>query len=285
MGPGSDEAGAIIYDDKQRRKYDAKHNAKILFLDIENTPNLAWIWDFYEQTAVKIYEPVKANEHGEWHLLCVGWKWKGESKTHVIGLTDFPGYAKNKHDDKALCEFVWKLLDEADIVVAHNGKDFDARKLNARFLKHGLLPPSPTRWVDTKVLAKHKFKLNQNTLKYLAEYLGGRQKIDTHGYDLWFKCDSGDMKAWSMMYRYNKRDIDALEDIYEALLPWDDYHPNVSLSSGIGHRCPRCGSPNVKTNPSWWTYLKSYRVRRYRCLDCGRWSKGEREKLPFGVLN
>ena len=269
MEPGLAEAG--------RDTYDAKHNARILFLDIENTPNLSWTWDFYDQNVVQVEK--------EWHLLCFGYKFKGDKAVKVIGLPDFPEeYAKDPHNDKPLCEFLWKLLNEADIVVAHNGKDFDERKINARLLKHGLPPYSPIRMVDTKILAHKRFKLNQNTLKYLATYLGVRQKIETGGFDLWFQCYHGNMTAWRKMYRYNKRDVEALEDIYEKLKAWDDYHPNVSLAAGIGHKCPRCGSANVKTNPSWWSYLKSYRVRRYRCLNCGRWSKGEREKLPFGVL-
>lgn len=242
------------------------------------------MWDYYDQNVIRIFDPELATQHGEWHLLSFAWKFKGDKKVQVIGLPDFPGYQKNKHDDKKLCEVLWKLLDEADIVVAHNGNDFDKRKLQARLLKHGMAPPSPSAWVDTKLSAHKHFKLNQNTLKYIASFLDVRQKIETGGFDLWFDCDRGLETAWKKMLRYNKRDVEALEDIYERLLPWMDTHPNVTLPSGDDYRCPRCGSFNVRTNPSWWNYLKSYRRKRYHCKNCGRWSQGVREKLTAGVL-
>lgn len=250
-------------------------DAKILFLDIENTPNLGWVWDKWQQDVIK-YER-------EWNLLCFAWKWKGQKKVQCLALPDFISYEKDQNDDFYLTKALRELLDEADVVVAHNGKEFDVRKTNARILKHGLLPPSPYRVVDTKVIAKHVFKLNSNSLKDIAIYLDLDKKMDPGGYGLWERCMKGDPKAWAKMKKYNKQDVVVLEQVYERLLPWDAYHPNITLGSGVGLRCPGCGSFDVERRG--WRTLKSWRAQRFVCKSCGKWSSGTREKLPFQCLN
>ena len=65
--------------------------------------------------------------------------------------------ADKVRDDKPLLKGIRDLLDEADIVIAQNGKSFDVRKVNARLIQHGFQPPSPYRVVDTMLVAKKYF--------------------------------------------------------------------------------------------------------------------------------
>jgi len=51
-------------------------------------------------------------------------------------------YAKNIEDDSGILREIWKMLDEADIVITQNGRKFDQKKLNARFILNGFKPPS-----------------------------------------------------------------------------------------------------------------------------------------------
>ena len=60
-------------------------------------------------------------------------------------------------DDKRVLQSIWKLLDEADIVIGHNGDRFDLRKLNARFIDNDINPPSPFRTIDTLKVARREF--------------------------------------------------------------------------------------------------------------------------------
>lgn len=254
--------------------------AKILFLDIENTPNLAWVWDKYQQDVIKFER--------EWNMLCFAWKWQHEKTTHVLGLPDFPtAYKKDSNNDYQLCLRLRELLDEADIVVAHNGRDFDVRKINARFLRYDIPPPSPYSVVDTLLTLRKHFKMNSNSLKDSAIYLGLTHKMETGGFDLWFKCIQGDTKAWTKMMRYNKRDIVVLEELYLRLRPWMDVHPNVTLQAGLDYACPRCGKTTTIREKGWRS-LKSYLAKRYVCLKekggCGRWSTGERVKIAHKLL-
>ena len=76
-------------------------------------------------------------------MLSFAWKWADEKKVHCKALCDYPGYAKNKTDDTPLIKDLWKLFDEADILIAHNGDRFDRRKANSRFLGGRPLPTLP----------------------------------------------------------------------------------------------------------------------------------------------
>ena len=84
---------------------------------------------------------------------------------------------------------MWKLLDEADIVIGQNSKAFDIKKLNARFIIHGMQPPSSYRQIDTKILAKKHFNFTSNKLEYLSDKLNVKYKKQTKrkfsGFEMW----------------------------------------------------------------------------------------------------
>src|SRR6185369_15639239 len=121
-------------------------------------------------------------------------------------LPDYTGYKPRSYDDKKLVLDLWKLLDEADIVVAHNGRSFDVKVCKGRFIYHGLQPPSPFKQVDTKELAKKVARFNSNKLDDLSSLLFNQKKIKTD-FDLWEGCINGDPKAWADMVRYNEKDV------------------------------------------------------------------------------
>src|SRR3990167_595270 len=77
-----------------------KQEDKILFIDIETTPALGWVWGKYDQTVIRFEK--------DWYILCVGFKWAGGKTEVLIG------------DERKLIRKVRDLLNEADLVVAHN---------------------------------------------------------------------------------------------------------------------------------------------------------------------
>ena len=114
-------------------------DSKVLLFDIENTPNLSYTWGKWQQDVNRFEK--------EWWMLCFGYKWLGESRTYVEALPDFRGYERDRTNDKALVTRLRDLIDEADVVVAHNGNKFDMPKSRARWLVHGIDPPAPSsRW-------------------------------------------------------------------------------------------------------------------------------------------
>ena len=241
---------------------------KIAFVDIETAPNLGYTWGKYEQTVLKFLQ--------ERYLLSFAIKWAGSKSILVRGLPDYPGFKRNKTNDKALATDLHKILNEADLIVAHNGDRFDLRVANARFLVHGLVPPAPYKTVDTLKVARKNFFLNSNKLDDLAQLLGVGAKIETGGIDLWFKCMQGDPAAWKKMLAYNKHDVVILEAVYEKLRPWHSTHPNIGIKQQTTV-CPACGCGAV--NKRGYTYKVAYRTQRYQCLGCGHWSQGPSDKL------
>lgn len=241
-----------------------KVGTKILLYDIETMSNLAYVWGKYEQNVIS-YEK-------EWYMLSFAYKWLGEKQTHVLSLPDFKGYTKNKTNDKALVAELWKLFDEADIVIAHNGNSFDQKKANAKFVEHGMKPPSPYKQIDTKLVARRYFNFNSNKLDDLARLFGFGRKLDTGGFDTWLGCASGDMKAWRKMCFYNKHDVVLLEKIYLKMRGWMTNHPHVGVLSDDKEVCPNCNAKALQKR-GFGIRGNLTKVQRFQCTACGGWTQ------------
>jgi len=242
---------------------------KILYLDIETAPSLGWVWGKYEQDVIDFDR--------EWYMLCFTAKWSDSNKYITYGLIDFPEYEKDPMDDKALMRKLWDLIDEADIVVGHNGDNFDIKKMNSRFIVNGMVPPSPYRTVDTKKVARKYFGFNSNKLDDLGKTLNLGKKLPTGGFTLWKKCMEGDKAAWKKMKSYNKQDVALLEKIYLRMRPWMKNHPNIGINVDK-IACHACGSTN--TQKRGYNYTKLTRFQRMCCIDCGAWSQTNAVKIP-----
>lgn len=252
------------------------HKPRIFLIDIETSPIIGYTWGTYEQTVLKIIEPSK--------IISVSWKELGSKTTNVKCLSDYSGYKKGVLDDKKLIQDVWKILDEADICIAHNGDSFDFKRLNARFVWHGLTAPSSYQTIDTLKVAKKYFKFDGNSLNALGLYFNLGAKAATGGFSLWTECIAGDKDAWEKMKAYNQQDVDLLEKVYLVLRPYQTNHPNVSLISGgcDGETCPSCQSTAVQKRGL--SFTKTGSKQRYQCKDCGSWSSGPWKKSASSGL-
>lgn len=233
---------------------------KILFLDIETAPILGYVWGLFDQN-------VGLNQiHTDWHILSWAAKWQGEDKMMYMDQRN----ARDLENEKVILEGIWKLLDEADIVVGHNSKRFDVKKLNARFLIHKMQPPSPFRQIDTLTIAKKYFAMTSNKLEYLADKLGCKlKKMKTKkfpGFELWKECLAKNKEAFKEMELYNKRDVDVLEEVYDRLIPWDN-SINFAVYNGGQHVCT-CGSTDLRNKGV--TVTNSGIFQRYKCKKCGK---------------
>jgi DNA polymerase elongation subunit (family B) len=226
------------------------------------------VWEKYETNVIDFKQ--------DWYLLCFAAKWL-DGKFITKALPDFPGYKAGSENDKHLVKELWKLFDEADILIAHNGDQFDIRKANARFAYYNLPPPSPYKTVDTLKVARRYFNFTSNKLDDLGKQLGYGRKLVHTGFNLWQGCMHGDPAAWKKMIAYNKRDVELLEKIYKHFLPWITNHPNISTLSEIPNGCPNCASRNLMKRGFGFT--KSGKYPRYQCNDCLSWSHGPSQKI------
>ncbi|MEK7111947.1 MAG: ribonuclease H-like domain-containing protein [Patescibacteria group bacterium] len=238
---------------------------KILLFDIETSPLLAYVWGMYEQNVIKVVRP--------WYFLCFAYKWLGEGSTKVIALPDFKLYSKAKYDDYEVVKKLRELLDQADIVIAHNGDKFDIKKFNTRCLEQGIDLPSPFRTIDTLKVARSRFSFTSNKLDSLGEALDVGRKVKTGGFELWDGCINGDERSWRLMKKYNKQDVDLLEKVYLKLRPTMLNHPNVSVyNDDINLACPNCGLSDYQKRG--YRQTNSYWYNRYQCT-CGAWFNGK----------
>lgn len=242
---------------------------RIAFFDIENSPSLGYFYEPYlKHGGSNIVHTARP-----WFMLSFAWKIRGESRVHCKALCDYPNYKKNLEDDSKLVKDLWELFDSCDILIAHNGKKFDVRKASARFLKHGLPPPSPFKVIDTLQIARSVAYLDSNRLGFVGDYLGYGGKVVTTGFPMHLRCIMGDMKAWPQMKRYNRRDVSLLAEIAERLMPWAKT-PDLRPIAGRDAGCPQCLSHNVQRRGPDRTMRAVY--QRMKCRDCGKWFRGEK---------
>lgn len=178
---------------------------KILIYDIENTPNIAYVWGKWEQNVIDYVK--------EWEVLSVAYKWAGDKTVKCITREGEP-------TDRSVVEHLHRLFSEADEIVAHNGDQHDARKLRARMVYYNLPPLQKVKQVDTKKLAKRLFMFNGNGLNDLGVHLGLGMKYKHSGFELWKQCMDNDPKAWAEMVKYNKMDVVLLEKVYDRFKAW-----------------------------------------------------------------
>jgi hypothetical protein len=240
------------------------------FLDIETAPTEGLAWGAYDTNLIRITR--------SFYILCFSWQWQG-GDVHTHALPDYKEYKKDRRDDTALMETLSEYLDKAEVVVAHNGDNFDMKKINARMLINGITPYSDVRQVDTLKACRQRFGFERNNLAFVAPMLGVGDKLANTGVDMWEKCidkDKYHKKEWDMMRKYNAHDVVILEQVYRRIRPWIKNHPNMgALRKDIS--CTHCGSD--KTIKSMvrvrLTGKKPQRYQQRRCKGCWRFFAAE----------
>ena len=243
-------------------------SARIVTLDIETSPILAFVWSLWKQN-------VGLNQiHTDWSILSFCAKVLGEK---AVQYEDTGGRGIGKvRDDSALMKKLWKVLDDADIIIAQNGVSFDIKKINARLIDLGMPPPSPYKVVDTMLEARKIAKFTSNRLAWLSDVLTDIPKSDHKkfpGFTLWTECLADNPAAWAEMRKYNVIDVKATELVYLKLRPYVIGHPNLAAyTDATDAQCPKCASTDLQKRGTSLTQSGSY--PRYQCNSCGGWSRG-----------
>lgn len=250
---------------------------RIGVLDIETAPIEAYVWGLFDQNVG--LDMIKT----DWSILSFCWKWLGE-KSHIYKDTGGRG-VKKVRDDRCLMQPLHDLLDEADIVIAQNGRRFDIKKVNARLIQHGYKPYSPIKIVDTLEAAKNHFGFTSNKLAYLSDKLS-KTKKDEHkefpGFDLWRECLADNPRAWAVMRKYNPMDVISTAEVYETMRPWITNHPNhAAWIQDKDARCTKCGSKSLQRRGYSATSQGMY--PRFQCNDCGGWLRGKQNTIELQV--
>lgn len=253
------------------KKVDYTHTsgAKILVLDVETAPILAAVWGLFKQN-VGLNMIVR-----DWYIMSWSAKWVGSDEVLYDDIREqFDGTASSLleiADDSHLVKGIWELMDESDIIITQNGKKFDAKKLNSRFLMNGMKPPSSYKHIDTLEIAKKHFGFTSNKLEYMTDKLCKKYKKLDHGkfygYNLWKECQLGNKDAWDEIEEYNKYDVLSLEELAFILAPYSNRIPNLDMyHDGTNNEC-FCGNDEWEHNGYAYTNLSKF--NRFRCTSCG----------------
>lgn len=237
----------------------AGYTPKVLLFDLETAPMVSYHWRRYKEN-IGIDQTIS-----ESFIICYSAKWLYSSE--VMGDCCTSKEMKD-HDDMRVCESLWRLIDAADVVIAHNGLKADVPWMNSRFIVNGMVPPSSYIAIDTLQIAKKKFGFSSNKLDALAGYFGIDHKLDTN-FGLWRDCMEGKKEALDYMYEYNQKDVEILEDVYVQLRPWaGNLIPNMGrfVDKDI---CPVCGNEEYELLEGKYYVTPCHKYQLYRCKGCG----------------
>ena len=256
---------------------------KILAVDIESLPNIAATFRLWNTTIG--HQDIIEDQS----IICIAWKWVGESKVHITSIADdVKRLKKSVYDDYVPTHEFYKVLnsDEDYVCLAHNGDRFDFKKINTAFIKHGLKPVQERQTIDTLKQARKYFKFDSNKLDYIGRYLEVGEKIQTGGMSLWRdifqlsyppygkepdfdRCE----KALKKMARYNKQDVNLLVSVFEKLKPYIKI-PSAPLYNGqFDLVCPSCGGKDFYKHGHRFTQTGKYQA--YGCRSCGKRFQGK----------
>lgn len=246
---------------------------RILTLDIERFPNIVHKWSLFDKAPTPISMVERFGS-----TVSFAAKWYGKPRVEF--------YSDYHNGHYRMVEQAHRLLNEADIVVTYNGDSFDLPHLRREMVTQNLGPHAPVLSVDLYKVVKKHYRFESNKLQHVSQELGVGSKTQHDGHALWRRCmqaldrindgvDSTpeDVRAWSLMARYNRQDVRLTEQLYDRLKSWIHNHPHVGLWTGEDHVCGNCGSDQLQRRGFKATAISTY--QQYQCQACGAWSRGK----------
>jgi len=211
-----------------------QNTAKVLIYDIETSYNIVKSWRVGYNLNINPQDILHERK-----IICISYKWSNENQIYNLS------WDKNQCDKFMIEQFI-EVLNEADIIVSHNGDKFDLPWIKTRAIYHNLPMLVNYKQFDTLKVAKRKFNFNSNRLDYISEFLGFGNKIKTE-MSLWDdivlrKCPI----AMKKMIEYCDMDVELLSKIYDKLVYWENPMTHVGVDNNLSkYSSPISGSLNL----------------------------------------
>lgn len=239
---------------------------KMLIFDIETAPILSYHYGMWQQNISTGFVME------DWYILSFAAKFAGEKEIFYFDVRS------DDKCDKKVCKKAWELLDKSDYLIGHNSNNFDIKKLNTRFLFHGLPPIGKKNTIDTLKIAKKYFKITSNKLDYIAEFLGIKGKRKSKKFsqqEMWKQCCLGNIEAFKENEKYNIQDIKVTEDVYDRLKTWDE---SINIQAYTQRSVCVCGSSEFRK--AGLAYTKMGAFQKYRCVNCKKVHTSRHNTIP-----
>lgn len=230
--------------------------------DIETSPNIVYSWAVGRKISL-----TPDNIIEERKIICICYKWLDEKR--VYSLT----WDSKQNDKKLLKEFS-KVINSADVAVAHNGDKYDIKFIHGRLAYHSLPPLRDTTTIDTLKQSRKAFFINSHRLDYLGQFFNLGRKLETGGFSLWKSVMDGCKKSLGQMVKYCKQDVLLLEEVYKKIRTYSPQSVHMGIINNHDKlSCKACGSHNTR----WDGYrIKTKIVYRCRkCNDCNHFWRTE----------
>lgn len=246
---------------RSKPRVSAEHSPKILLFDIETSPAKAWIW----RTGKQYVSHNQLDAKSSFDIICICYKWAHERKVHSLD------WGFNKQDSSEMINKFVKVVEDADIVIGHNGDKFDIRHINTQRLLHDQPPISwPTSEDTLKQLRRH-FYFTSFKLDYVSKMLVGSGKSPMNFQDWIDIVERNSSKALNRMIKYCKNDVLKLDQVWKKIAPYCKVKAHCGIISGMGRdSCPRCTSVEYVRNGFRYTAAGKY--QDFKCKSCNhRW--------------
>ena len=260
-----------------------------LIWDIETLPSIVMVYGLYDQNISPDNIIVESS------IASIAWtfidaKGKIDKIQSVSILDDIERFDNSVYDDFYVIDKFHPILKEANVLVGHNGDNFDLKVFNWRARINGFKPTGPKETVDTLKESRKVFKAPSHRLDYKgkAHGVGGKHEAGKKGlqfiisrYEVDANYRAKAITAVRELEEYNIRDVELLHEVYKEERVYYKRRPNIQKYVQKKGICPDCGSKLINNG----TRAVGQSVyQRYRCTSVA--CSGEfRDKKPLFTVD
>lgn len=244
---------------------------KIASMDLENLPPRGYTgWGMREQY---ISQDMIVDDK-----TLLAWAAMDAQTGEIVSDVLTPKEAKS-YNSKRLTHTLREYIDNVDVVIGFNWRDFDAKLLTTELTLHSLWPVA-YRTIDVYQLLRQKYGLTSYSLKFFAHKFGIREKTPNEGFGLWRKCAEGNPDALQEMLTYNEGDVISTFEAYKTIAPYvGNSLVNFGVYSDSSQMTCSCGSTKFHSDGQRYWATNSALYDRYRCSKCGAIYRGKKNML------
>lgn len=236
-----------------------KKKPRVLLVDVETKPVKVWAW----RTGKQYVNHSNIVEGEKFDIICICYKFAGEKTVKSLD------WGNDKQDSRKMIEKFGRVVEKADVVIGHNGDNFDIKQINTQRLMHNLPPINWPTSEDTLKMLRKKFYLTSFSLQYVSELLFGAKKDPMCFQDWVDVVDNKDPKALKKMIKYCKKDVLLLEKVWERCYKYLDNkaHRGAMVGNDPKTSCEKCGSQEL-TKLRDVKFTRTTKKFKFACDDC-----------------
>jgi len=198
-------------EEEQDTPTEQRLGANVLYFDIETSASI--YRNYGPKVPSKYMRP--DNLIAEWFIL--GWSASYVGQDKIFSAFVTPAEAKAR-DDSRIVRHIHDMMESAEIWAGHNVWKFDRRKLNTRFMKHGLSPVVGKKHLDTLKILRAEMDLESNTLDYACKWFGLKEKDKITNED-WIAAEQGHAPTIKRIKSYCDGDTRNGKALLEKVMP------------------------------------------------------------------